>query len=71
MLVSSCKGTMFYKAIDASAPGLTITGLFIFTHIKNVIEEIGVQNVVQVVTDNGSNCVSMGNMLEEAFPTIV
>ena len=46
MLVSTCKGTMFYKAIDASAPGLTITGLFIFTHIKNVIEEIGMQNVV-------------------------
>ena len=32
---------------------------------------IGVQNVVQVITNNGSNCVSMGNMLEDEFPSIV
>ena len=32
---------------------------------------IGVQNVVQVIIDNGSNCVAMGNMLEEEFPSIV
>ena len=32
---------------------------------------IGAQNVVQVVTDNGSNCVSRGNMLEDEFPSIV
>ena len=33
--------------------------------------EVGAENVVQVVTDNGSNCVSMGNMLEDEFPSIV
>ena len=36
-----------------------------------VIEEIGPQNVVQVVTDNGSNCALMGRLLEDAYPTIV
>lgn len=29
VLVSCCKGTMFLKAIDASLPGLTVTGAFI------------------------------------------
>lgn len=70
VLVSSCKGTMFIKAIDASASGLTITGAFIWGHLREVIMDIGVQNVVQVVTDNGSNCVSMGHMLEDEFPSI-
>ena len=70
VLVSSCKGTMFIKAIDASAAGLTITGAFIWSHIREVIMDIGFQNVVQVVTDNGSNCVSMGHMLEDEFPSI-
>lgn len=70
ILVSSCKGTMFLRAIDASAPGTVVTGAFIWQHIRQAIEEIGSDNVVQVVTDNGSNCVSMGRMLEDAFPKI-
>ena len=71
VLVSCCKGTMFLKAIDASLPGLTVTGAFIWTHIREAIEQIGPENVVQVVTDNGSNCKSMGSMLEDEFPAIV
>ena len=71
VLISSCKGTMFWKAIDASIAGLTITGEFIWSHIKTVIEEIGPQHVVQVVTDNGSNCALMGRLLEEEYPAIV
>ena len=62
---------MFWKAIDASTAGLTVTGVFIYGHIKQVIEEIGPQNVVQVVTNNGSNCVAMGNILEDEYPSIV
>ena len=70
ILVSSCKGTMFLRAIDASAPGTVVTGAYIWQHIRQAIEEIRPDNVVQVVTDNGSNCVSMGRMLEDAFPKI-
>lgn len=33
--------------------------------------QIGPEYVVQVVTDNGSNCKSMGGMLEDEFPAIV
>ncbi|MCO5566898.1 hypothetical protein L7F22_020581 [Adiantum nelumboides] len=32
---------------------------------------VGAQNVVQVITDNASNCASMGRKLEEEFPSIV
>eukprot|EP00253_Pinus_taeda_P001725 PITA_01725 len=62
------KGTMFIKSLDASE------------HIKDVaticelldgfIWEIGVQNVVQVITDNATNYVSAGKMLMERHPTL-
>lgn len=70
IMVSSCKGTMFLRAIDASMPGTVITGAFIWSHIRSAIMEIGADNVVQVITDNGSNCVSMGRMLMDEFPKI-
>ncbi|KAH7278565.1 hypothetical protein KP509_38G046800 [Ceratopteris richardii] len=71
VLISSCMGTMFWRAIDAFVVGLTITGAFLYTHIEKVIEEIGPKNVVQMITDNGSNCVSMGNILQEEYKKIV
>eukprot|EP00250_Pteridium_aquilinum_P005908 c15926_g1_i1 orf=1-348(-) len=52
VLVSSCKGTMFLKAIDAFVPGLIVIGAFIWGHIREAIMQIGPENVVQVVTDN-------------------
>eukprot|EP00253_Pinus_taeda_P024138 PITA_24138 len=67
-LVHCPKGTMFIKSLDASE------------HIKDVaticelldgfILEIGVQNVVQVITDNAANYVSIGKMLMERHPTL-
>ena len=71
ILVHSCKGTMFLRAIDASAPGTVVSGAFIYEHIRQAIIDVGVQSVVQVVTDNGSNCVAMGQMVETEFPSIV
>ncbi|KAH6557952.1 hypothetical protein KP509_1Z084900 [Ceratopteris richardii] len=71
IMVSSCLGTYFLRAIDCSKVGTRITGEFIFEHIKGAIEEVGVENVVQVVTDNASNCKRMGELLEREFPTIV
>ena len=44
------------------------TSYFVFW--DEVIEEVGVQNVVQVITDNASNYVAAGRMLEEKHPTI-
>ena len=52
VLVSSCKGTMFWKAIDASGAGVKVTSAFIYSHIRDVIMEIGPDYIVQVITDN-------------------
>eukprot|EP00253_Pinus_taeda_P034700 PITA_34700 len=68
LLVDFPKGTMFIKSVDAS------------THIKNaatscelldgVFREIGVQNVVQIITDNATNYVSVNRMLMERHHTL-
>ncbi|MCO5587396.1 hypothetical protein L7F22_041345 [Adiantum nelumboides] len=71
ILVSCCTGTTFLRAIDMSGAGIRITGELIFNHIRAAIEEIGPANVVQVVTDNASNCKLMGEMVEAAYPHIV
>ncbi|KAH7422553.1 hypothetical protein KP509_12G013900 [Ceratopteris richardii] len=71
ILVSSCLGTYFLRAVDASRAGVRITGEFIFQHIKSAILEVGAENVVQVITDNASNCKRMGEMIEDEFPKIL
>ncbi|KAH6556935.1 hypothetical protein KP509_1Z147400 [Ceratopteris richardii] len=55
ILVSCPLGTYFLRAVDAGVKG----------------KKVGPQNVIQVVTDNASNCASMGRKLEEEFPSIV
>lgn len=71
ILVSCCAGTTLLRVIDASAPGLSITREWIFEHIRVAIEEVGPQNVVQVITDNESNCAKMGELVEGHFKTIM
>ncbi|KAH7443543.1 hypothetical protein KP509_02G039600 [Ceratopteris richardii] len=71
ILVSSCLGTIFLRAIDVGIGGQSVTGEFIYRHIREVILEIGAEFVVQIITDNASNCRRMGEMVEEDFPTIV
>jgi len=70
ILVSSCLGTYFLRAVDAGKGGKSITGEFIFRHIRQAIIDVGAENIVQVIIDNASNCVAMGKMVEEEFPTI-
>ena len=43
----------FHKSVNAT--GHMQNSKFVYEHIKEVIEEIGQQHVVQLVTDNGSN----------------
>lgn len=71
ILVSSCLGTYFLRAVDAGKAGEHITAEFIYHHIEKAILDVGVENVVQVVTDNASNCKRMGEMVEREFPSIV
>ncbi|XP_043687630.1 uncharacterized protein LOC122638845 [Telopea speciosissima] len=57
-LVNSTEGTFFLGPVDASSQIQDAKMLFEF--LDNKIEEIGEENVVQVVTDNASNYVAAG-----------
>ncbi|GLJ50374.1 hypothetical protein SUGI_1073700 [Cryptomeria japonica] len=68
-LVSSAGGTVFIKSIDASAHCKNAT--YLCEQIEEVINEVGEENVVQVVTDNAPNYVAAGRLLMERRPSIV
>lgn len=38
--------------------------------IKDVITEVGVSNVVQVITENAPICKAAGMLVEHAYPTV-
>eukprot|EP00253_Pinus_taeda_P001557 PITA_01557 len=67
-LVYCPKGTMFIKSLDASKH--IKDAATIYESLDGFIQEIGVQNVVQVITDNAANYVSAGKMLMERHPTL-
>ena len=58
-LVNSLKRSVFLRSIDASKFMKTTKALF--KCLDDVVEEIGEQNVIQVVTDNASNYVTTGD----------
>ena len=59
---------MFLRSYDASDKVKDANLLF---HLfVEVVEEVGVANVVQVITDNAANYVLAGKMLEEKHKTI-
>jgi DNA-directed RNA polymerase subunit K/omega len=61
-------GPMFLKAVNCQ--GEVKDKFFIFTIIKEVIEKVRPQNVVQVVTDNASVCKAAGMLIESQYPSI-
>jgi hypothetical protein len=67
-LIACPKGTMFLKSVDASDQVKDAN--LLFRLLDEVVEEVGVQNVVQVITDNAANYVAAGRMLEEKHRTI-
>ncbi|KAH7416170.1 hypothetical protein KP509_14G078700 [Ceratopteris richardii] len=71
IFVSCPIGTFFLRAVEVGKKGKKTTGVSIYRHIKKAIQEVGPSNVVQVVTDNASNCRHMGQLLEGEYPHIV
>lgn len=61
-------GPMFLKAINTE--GEVKSKEYIFDRLKEVIEEVGSKNVVQVITDNASNCKSAGLKIEGHYKNI-
>jgi hypothetical protein len=61
-------GAMFVKAIDTT--GRMKTGQYIHDVLAEAIQELGPENVVQVVTDSAANCKAAGRLLEATFPRL-
>ncbi|CAH9140124.1 unnamed protein product [Cuscuta epithymum] len=68
-LCVNCKeGTCFLSSLDASNE--SHTGEFIFEYVDKCIQEVGPENVVQIVTDNATNNVLAAKYLKEKRPNI-
>ncbi|XP_070046012.1 uncharacterized protein [Nicotiana tomentosiformis] len=68
VLVNSSRGSIFlesYNARNSSTDGSKLYSLF-----RKTIDKIGKKNIVQVVTDNASENVSAGKMMEAMYPHI-
>ena len=68
LIAANENGPMMLMAINTH--GETKTGEMIAELIIEGIKEAGHENVVQVVTDNASNCVKAGALISAKFPTI-
>ena len=68
ILVSSPKGVMFLKSHDTT--GKTKYGPYLTCLLKEAIEEVGRENMVQIITDSASNNVLAGGLIEDEYPTI-
>ncbi|XP_076934190.1 uncharacterized protein LOC143600362 [Bidens hawaiensis] len=65
-LVNCPLGTVFLKSIDASEH--VKNSQLIVEMINEVIKDVGDANIVQFITDNGSNFKASGKILEEQHP---
>jgi hypothetical protein len=67
-LVSCPQGTMFLKFVDASDKVKDAN--LLFQLLDEIVISVGEANVVQIITDNASNYVLAGKMLESKYKTI-
>ena len=62
-LVNSPKGTIFLSSIDTS--DISKTADKVFAMLDDIVEKVGEDNVVQVITDNATNYKAAGERLME------
>ncbi|KAL4272796.1 hypothetical protein GQ457_13G011720 [Hibiscus cannabinus] len=67
-LVNCSKGSMFLESVDASS--YSKTGDKLFELLSRIVDAVGDANVVQVITDNGSNFVAAGAFLMAKYPLL-
>ncbi|XP_024195944.2 uncharacterized protein LOC112199119 [Rosa chinensis] len=68
LCVNYAEGTTFLSSKEASDEAHT--GTYIFEYVDKCIEDVGPQNVVQVVTDNASNNMAAGDLMKLKRPNI-
>ncbi|XP_068643622.1 uncharacterized protein [Aristolochia californica] len=67
-LIYCPEGTMFLKSVDAS--DIVESADALYELLKQVVEEVGIKNVIQVITNNAEIHVIAGKRLTETFPTM-
>jgi hypothetical protein len=67
-LVNNSEGTYFLESVDASSQ--VHSAIMLADLLQEKIEDIGKDNVVQVVTDNGANYKAAGKILMDRIPTL-
>ncbi|KAL9669687.1 hypothetical protein QQ045_007235 [Rhodiola kirilowii] len=68
IMVCCESGPMFIKAVDCS--GEVKSRDFIACLLRKVIDGVGHENVVQVITDNSTTCMAAGLTIEGMYPHI-
>ncbi|KAK9018754.1 hypothetical protein V6N11_033801 [Hibiscus sabdariffa] len=67
-MATSGNEPMFLKAVNCFSE--VKDKFFIANLMKEVIDEVGHQNVVQIINDNASNCKGAGEIIESMYPHI-
>lgn len=67
-LVYCPQGTVYLKSVDVSGIIYSVDGLHEL--LKQVVEEVGVRNVVQVITNGEEQYIFVGKKLMESFPSL-
>lgn len=62
------KGTLFLKSVDTS--GHADDGHYLFELLESVVLDVGVENVVQVITDSSPSCVFAGRLLTTKYSSL-
>lgn len=68
-LVASCEGIVFLRSVDAS--GIVKNGVRLAALLGSIVDEVGAENVVQIITDNASAYKRAGRILEGKYQTLV
>lgn len=69
MMVVNPQGSMFLRTFDTT--GHVKNAEYLADMMDQTVQEIGTENVVQVVTDNAPVCVAAMRILERKYPHIV
>ncbi|KAK8916562.1 hypothetical protein KSP39_PZI022505 [Platanthera zijinensis] len=66
--VSSSKGTIYLKSIDASSR--PDDAYYLVDLFESIISEVGLENIVQIVTDNAPNYACAASLLLKRYPSL-
>lgn len=67
-LVNSSEGTMFLRSADIT--NLINSEDSLFELLKEVVEEVGVRNVMQVITNSEERYLAAGRRLTDSYPSV-